>query len=53
MNKCDDVWLSRYPRPEYVGFDKGGEYKNAFEELVNNYVIKKIIVLHSILNICE
>jgi hypothetical protein len=33
--------LSRYPRPEYIGFDNGGEYKNVFEELVNSYGIKK------------
>jgi hypothetical protein len=41
MNTCDDVWLSIYPRPKYIGFDNGGEYKNVFEELVNNYGIKK------------
>jgi hypothetical protein len=41
MNTFDDVWLSRYPRPEYIGFDNGGEWKNVFEELVNNYGIKK------------
>jgi hypothetical protein len=41
MNTFDDVWLSRYPRPAYIGFDNGGEYKNVFEELVNNYCIKK------------
>jgi hypothetical protein len=41
MNTFDDVWLSRYPRPEYIGFDNGGEYKDIFEELVNNYGIKK------------
>jgi hypothetical protein len=41
MNTFDDVWLSRYPRPEYIGFDNGGEYKNVFEELVNSYGIKK------------
>jgi hypothetical protein len=23
MNTFDDVWLSRYPRPEYIGFDNG------------------------------
>jgi hypothetical protein len=28
MNTFDDVWLSRYPRSEYIGFDNGGEYKN-------------------------
>jgi hypothetical protein len=41
MNTCDEVWLSRYPRPEYIGFDNGGIYKNVFEELVNNYGVKK------------
>jgi hypothetical protein len=41
MNNFDDVWLSRHPRPEHIGFDNGGEYKNVFEELVNNYGIRK------------
>jgi transposase InsO family protein len=41
MNTFDDVWMSSYPRPEYIGFYNGGEYKNVFEELVNNYGIKK------------
>jgi hypothetical protein len=41
MHTFDDVWLSRYPIPEYVGFDDGGEYRQIFEELVNNYGIKK------------
>jgi hypothetical protein len=31
MNTFDDAWLSRYPRPEYIGFDNGVEYKNVFE----------------------
>jgi hypothetical protein len=37
----DDVWLSRYPRPEYIGFDNGGEYKKEFADLVTNYGLKK------------
>jgi hypothetical protein len=41
MNTFDDVWLSRYPRYEYIGCDNGGEYKKVFEQLVNNYGIKK------------
>jgi hypothetical protein len=41
IHTFDYVWLSRYPRPEYIGFDNGGEYKNIFKELVNNYGIKK------------
>jgi hypothetical protein len=30
MNTFDEVWLSRYPRSEYVGFYNGGEYNNVF-----------------------
>jgi hypothetical protein len=41
MNTFDDIWLYRHPRPEYIEFDNGGEYKNVFEELVNNYGINK------------
>jgi hypothetical protein len=41
MNTFDDVWLSRYPGPGYIGFDNGGEYENVFEELVINYGMKK------------
>jgi hypothetical protein len=41
MNIFDDIWLARYPRHDDKGFDNGGEYKDVFEELVNNYGIKK------------
>jgi hypothetical protein len=41
MHTFDDVWLYRYPGPEYIGFDNGGEYQNVFEEIVNKYGIKK------------
>jgi hypothetical protein len=37
MNTFYDVWLSRYPIPDYICFYNGGQYKNVFEELVNNY----------------
>jgi transposase InsO family protein len=30
-----------YIDTQYIGFENGGEYKNVFEELVNNYGIKK------------
>jgi hypothetical protein len=41
MDAFDGIWLSRYPIPDYIGFDNRGEYKKIFEELVNNYDIKK------------
>ena len=37
MEAFDDVWLSRYPRPEFIGFDNGKEYKGVFKELCRNY----------------
>lgn len=37
----DDVWLARYPRPQYLGFDNGGEYKKEFEQLRCNYGMTK------------
>ena len=33
----DDTWLSRYPRPQFIGFDGGGENKGAFKETIINY----------------
>jgi RNase H-like domain found in reverse transcriptase/Reverse transcriptase (RNA-dependent DNA polymerase)/Integrase zinc binding domain len=37
----DDTWLSRYPRPKYLGHDGGGEFKNVFEQMCENYGIQK------------
>ena len=32
----DDVWLSRYPRPQFIGFDNGNEYKATFRQMCRN-----------------
>ena len=40
MEAFDDVWLSRYPRPQFIGFDNGSEYKGVFKELCTNYGIQ-------------
>jgi hypothetical protein len=37
----DKVCLSRYPRPEIIGFDGGSEFKNVFNEMHRNYGMKK------------
>ncbi|MGL5918199.1 MAG: hypothetical protein ACRCYM_03030, partial [Cetobacterium sp.] len=37
----DDVWFSRYPRPQIIGFDGGGEFKSVFEETIANYGLEK------------
>ena len=40
MKAFDDSWLSRYPRPQYIGYDNGSEFKNVFRQMVQNYGIK-------------
>ena len=37
MEAFDDTWLSRYPRPQFIGYDGGSEYKNVFDEMRANY----------------
>ena len=37
----DDAWLSRYPRPKYIGFDNGGENKGLFRTMTDNYGLKR------------
>ena len=38
----DHVWLSRYPRPQELGCDNGGENKGVFRTMVQNYGVKQI-----------
>jgi transposase InsO family protein len=33
----DDTWFNRYPRPEYIGFDNGSEFKSVFMQMTRNY----------------
>ena len=41
MVAFDDTWLSRYPRPEFLGFDGGSEYKSVFNQMRLNYGMKR------------
>ena len=41
MTAFDDTWLCWYPRPEYIGFDNGSEYKNVFKEMCRGYGLKQ------------
>ena len=34
----DDCWLTRYPRPHYLGFDNGSENKGVFKQVMDNYM---------------
>jgi transposase InsO family protein len=33
----DDVWFSRYPRPQIIGYDGGSEFKHVFAQTIANY----------------
>jgi len=33
----DDTWLSRYPRPQFIGMDGGSENKAEFRQTIINY----------------
>ena len=37
MEAFESEWLSRYPRPQYIGFDNGSEFKKQFLETCKNY----------------
>ena len=36
----DTTWLSRHPRPQFIGFDGGSEFKSVFLEMCKNHGIK-------------
>ena len=36
----DEVWLSRYPRPQNIIFDNGSEFKKDFRYIFEDYGIK-------------
>jgi transposase InsO family protein len=33
----DNTWVSRYPHPQIVGYDRGSKFKGAFAETIQNY----------------
>jgi Integrase zinc binding domain len=39
MEAFTNEWLSRYPRPQYIGFDNGSEFKSVFIQTCINYGI--------------
>jgi transposase InsO family protein len=41
MAAMDDTWLSRYPRPQCIGYDNGSEFKSVFNAMVHNYGMRK------------
>ena len=37
----DDTWFCRYPRPQYIGYDNGSEFKSVFKEMITNYGLER------------
>jgi hypothetical protein len=35
-----NTWLARYPRPQFIVFDNGIEFKREFKQMCDNYGIK-------------
>jgi hypothetical protein len=35
-----NTWLARYPRPQFIVFDNGGEFKREFKQMCDNHGIK-------------
>jgi hypothetical protein len=35
-----NTWLARYPGPQFIAFDNGGEFKREFKQMCDNYGIK-------------
>jgi hypothetical protein len=43
------TWLARYPRPQFIVFDNGGEFKREFKQMCDYYGIKaKATTSHNI-----
>ena len=40
QNVFYDMWIARYPQPQFIGFDNGSENKAVFKELCDNMGIK-------------
>ena len=38
----DSTWFVRYPRPQEIGLDNGGEFKKVFHNLTDNMGLKPI-----------
>ena len=36
----NNTWLTRYPQPQYIGYDNGSEFKAQFKQMCDNYGMK-------------
>ena len=41
MEAFNNTWLTRYPRPQYTGYDNGSEFKVQFKQMCDSYGMKE------------
>jgi transposase InsO family protein len=41
MEAFNNTLLTRYPRPQYIGYDNGSEFKAQFKQMCGNYGMKE------------
>jgi hypothetical protein len=41
MEAFNNMWLTRYPQPQYIGNDNGSEFKAQFKQMCDNYGMKE------------
>jgi transposase InsO family protein len=41
MEAFNNTWLTRYPLPQYIGYDNGSEFKAQFKQMCDNYGMKE------------
>jgi transposase InsO family protein len=43
-----NTWLARYPQPQFIVFENGGEFKREFQQMCDNYDIEaKLTTIHN------
>ena len=40
MEAFNNTWLTRYPRPQHIGYDNGSKFKAQYKQMCDNYGIK-------------
>jgi hypothetical protein len=41
MEAFNNMWLTRYPRPQYIGYDNRSEFKAQLKQMCDNYGMKE------------
>jgi hypothetical protein len=41
MDAFNNTWLTRYPQPQYIGYDNSSKFKAQFKQMCDNYGMKE------------